>query len=261
MARAAGIVRRMSRCARITIAICLLSVTACTNIGVRAAKRPRLFEALQSSAPQSAALSPRSMQTLRLYDLDRMYDRNPDEAAVQLRDQSIREPNVDAIFALCEIHYLRGQASEKKRPAQAIEHFYCACGYAQHYLLASCDVEPKANAPPAECATSLSPRDAFVPRFRVACELYNDGLCRCLRASQKLGLLDARKELRLPRGETTESLPVIQSGFAWKPDDFGALYVSSDYEVVGLPNQYHDYGLGVPLIATLSKNAAAQNGY
>jgi pimeloyl-ACP methyl ester carboxylesterase len=251
----------MSRCARIMIAIALLFVTACTNIGVRAAKRPRLFEALQSSAPQSAALSPRSMQTLRLYDLDRVYERNPDEAAVQLRDQSIREPNADAIFALCEIHYLRGQACEKKKPTQAVEHFYCACGYAQHYLLASCDVEPKANAPPAECATSLSPRDAFDPRFRVACELYNDGLCRCLRASQKLGLLDARRELRLPRGEATESLPVIQTGFAWKPEDFGALYVSSDYEVVGLPNQYHDYGLGVPLIATLSKNAAAQNGY
>ena len=39
-----------------------------------------------------------------------------------------------------------------------------------------------------------------------------------------------------------------------------ALYVSSDYGG-RFPNQYHDYGLGVPLIATLSKNAAAQNGY
>jgi pimeloyl-ACP methyl ester carboxylesterase len=249
----------MSFRVRISIVLAMLFVPACTNIGVREIKRPRLFGQLQRSAPQSTALSPRSMQTLRIYDLDHVYERNPDEAAERMREQTVREPHPDGIFALCEMHYLRGQASEKKRPADAIEHYYRACGYAQHYLLASCDDESKPAA--ADCTTPLTPRDAFDPRFRVACELYNDGLCRCLRTAQRIGLLDARRTLRLPRGDTTESLPVVHSGFAWKPEEFGALYVSSDYEVVGLPNHYHDYGLGVPLIATLSKNAAAQNGY
>ena len=83
------------------------------------------------------------MQTLRIYDLDHVYERNPDEAAERMREQTVREPHPDGIFALCEMHYLRGQASEKKRPADAIEHYYRACGYAQHYLLASCDDESK----------------------------------------------------------------------------------------------------------------------
>src|SRR5438874_11030181 len=181
----------MSLRACTTIVVTLMLVPACTNIGVREIKRPRLFGQLQRSAPQCAALSPRSLQTLRIYDLDHVYERSPDEAAERLREQTVREPHPDAIFALCEIHYLRGQACEKKKPAEAIEHYYRACGYAQHYLLASCDDDPRPGQ--ADCTPPLTPRDAFDPRFRVACEPYNDGLCRCLRTSQRIGLLDVRR--------------------------------------------------------------------
>lgn len=249
----------MPRAARFAVLVFAALLPACTSIGVREIKRPRLFQQLQSSAPQCAALSPRTVQTLRIYDLDRAYERSPDEAADRLRDQAIREPHPDSIFALCEIHYVRGQALEKKRPKQSLEHYYRACGYAQHYLLASCDDSPRDDGN--SCTPSLTPRDAFDPRFRIACELYNDGLGRCLRTAQKTGMLDGRRELRLPRGQSVESLPIVHSGFAWKPEDFGALFVSGDYEVVGLSNVYHDYGLGVPLIATLAKTATAQNGY
>mgnify|MGYP001458279437 CR=1 FL=1 len=249
------------RRARLTLALAVVLVPACTSIGVRELKRPRLFQHWQLSTPQCAALSPRTVQTLRLYDLDHVYERSPESAVDQLRAEVVREPNTEAIFALCEIHYLRGVALEKKQPRTAIEHLYKSCGYAQHYLLASCDSTPRADCTTSECAPALTPRDAFDPRFRVACELYNDGLSRCLRIAQRVGLLDARRELRLPRGETTEPLPVVHSGFAWKPDEFGALFVAGDYEVVGLSNVYHDYGLGVPLIGTLAKTAAAQNGY
>jgi pimeloyl-ACP methyl ester carboxylesterase len=245
--------------ARKLVLVVLFAVPACTNIGVREAKRPRLFGHWQLSAPQSAALSPRSVQTLRIFDLDHVYERDPSEAAARLHEQVVREPHPDTIFALSEMHYLRGLQSEKKKPLEAIQHYYRSCGYAQHYLLASCDDEPRPGA--SNSAPPLSPRDAFDPRFRVACELYNDSLCRCLRLGEKAKLLDARREFRLPRGDTAESLPVVHAGFAWKPEEFGALYVANDFEVVGLANHYHDYGLGVPLIAMLDKNAAAQNGY
>lgn len=246
---------------RIVAGIAVLALAACTNIGVREIKRPMIFGQLQRSAPQSAMISPRSMQTLRIYDLDHVYARSPEEAADRLREQAVREPHPDSIFALSEIHYLRGQAVERKKPAIAIEHYYRACGYAQHFLLASCNDEPRPGAPPAVCTEPLTPRDAFDPRFRIACELYNDGLCRCLRLGEKAKLLDARREFRLPRGSSSEALPVVHAGFAWQPEEFGSLYVAGDYEVVGLANHYHDYGLGVPLIAKLSPTAAAQNGY
>src|SRR5437763_313617 len=70
----------------------------------------------------------------------------------------------------------------------------------------------------------LTPRDAFDPRFRLACTLYNDGLSRCLRVAQKNHRLDARRELILARADGgTDRLPVVQTGFAWRAEDFGQL--------------------------------------
>jgi pimeloyl-ACP methyl ester carboxylesterase len=42
----------------------------------------------------------------------------------------------------------------------------------------------------------------------------------------------------------------VHEGFDWKSEEFGELRFCSDFEVVGLANQYHAYGLGVPLIGT-----------
>jgi pimeloyl-ACP methyl ester carboxylesterase len=108
----------------------------------------------------------------------------------------------------------------------------------------------------------LTPRDAFDPRFRVACTLYNDGLTRCLRVAQKSGRFDSRRELDLPRADGgVDRLPVVQTGFAWQPEDFGLFYFTEDYDVVGLANEYRTYGLGVPLIGTLSPAAKASPYY
>ncbi len=38
----------------------------------------------------------------------------------------------------------------------------------------------------------------FDPRFRVACDLYNAGLAKCLTAAQSAGQLDPRQALALP---------------------------------------------------------------
>jgi pimeloyl-ACP methyl ester carboxylesterase len=46
-------------------------------------------------------------------------------------------------------------------------------------------------------------------------------------------------------------------GFSWRPEEFGALLFCADYEVVGLQNQYHSYGLGVSLMCERKPVAAA----
>ncbi len=43
---------------------------------------------------------------------------------------------------------------------------------------------------------------------------------------------------------------MAHTGFTWKPEEFGELLISADYEVVGVTNEHRTYGLGVPLIAT-----------
>ncbi|HEY1376279.1 MAG TPA: hypothetical protein VGF55_05770 [Gemmataceae bacterium] len=253
---------------------------ACAGIGVREAKRPALFADWRASALAADRPSPRTVQTLRIYDLDRAHDRDPDDAARRLHAVAVADPQPDTLFALAELSYLRGNAVGKKRPDDALRYYVRCCAYAQHYLLSSCvdqTPNPKSQTPNPDFVGNcdlgfvtsagrgvpppLTPRDAFDPRFRLACNLYNAGLSQCLRAAQKAGRLDTRTALRLPAsdGRGEDRVPVLHVGFAWKPGEFGKLAFCEDYEVVGLANLYRDYGLGVPLIGNLA--ADADHGY
>ena len=62
---------------------------------------------------------------------------------------------------------------------------------------------------------------------------------------------DPRQQLRLstPDGKGF-LLSVVHHGFPWPPEQFGPLLFSADYEVVGLTDHYHAYGLGTALIGT-----------
>src|SRR5262249_43732894 len=98
----------------------------------------------------------------------------------------------------------------------------------------------------------------FDPRFRLACDLYNGGLAKCLRAAQRAGQLDPRQQLQLPAaGGKGCTLSVVHARVAWRPADVGTLLFADDYEVVGLRNQYRGYGLGVPLIGVRDPAAPA----
>ena len=48
-------------------------------------------------------------------------------------------------------------------------------------------------------------------------------------------------------GQVWETQTVVRDGH-WPDEDFGRVEFVSDYEIKGLVNQYHTYGLGVPLI-------------
>ena len=251
---------------RLVVALLILAAPACSGIGVRDVKRPMLFADWRASALAADRPSPRTVQTLRIYDLDHVYDRDPDDAIGKLHATAVADPQADTLFALAELSYLRGQAVGKKRPDDAVRHYVRCCAYAQHYLLAS-SVE-SAQTPGADAArlasenSPLTPRDAFDPRFRLACNLYNAGLAQCLRTAQKVGRLDPRCALSLPAGPGGEDVvPVVHNGFAWKPSEFGPLAFCEDYEVVGLANLYRDYGLGVPLIGSLASDAGIDHGY
>jgi pimeloyl-ACP methyl ester carboxylesterase len=262
------------RAARLIVALLVALAPACGGIGVREVKRPALFADWRASALAADRPSPRTVQTLRIYDLDRAYDRDPEDATRRLHLVAVADPQPDTLFALAELHYVRGQSLDKRHPDEALRHYVRCCAYAQYYLMSSSvdgpseparqRVEPASRAlglgqrPP----TALTPRDAFDPRFRLACNLYNAGLAQCLRSAQKTGRLDTRAVLRLPTSDGGDDcVPVTHVGFAWKPGEFGKLAFCEDYEVVGLANLYRDYGLGVPLIGSLSPEAETQQGY
>jgi pimeloyl-ACP methyl ester carboxylesterase len=242
----------------------------CSSIGVRPTDGATLDEAWRASAITRDELSPRTRQTLRRWDLDGLYARSPADAAEKLHHFATVNPSPDLLFALAEVSYLRGRQAEKDGTADAVGHYYLCAGYAYHYLFddphavrAEKDnaVRPAEHrdeppAPAGQSPPARIPPQVFDPRFRVACDLYNAGLAKCIAAAQRVGRLDPGKRLQIPGPDGKDvTLSVRHHGFVWKPEEFGRLLFCADFAVVGLANHHRTYGLGVPLIATRRPDA------
>jgi pimeloyl-ACP methyl ester carboxylesterase len=245
--------RRTARPWRI-LAVSVLAAAAlgCSfGIGVRPAPSPSLLDDLVSSIGDSDALSPRTQQTLRRLDLADLVQRHPDEARTRLHALAAVAPRPDFLFALTELSYHLGRQAEKQDHHRACMDYYLAAGYAFHFLFHATAGEPGPCSPGSPCS-------AFDPRFRLACDLYNAGLAKCLRAAQRVGRLDPRRQLHLPTADGKGfTLAVEHGGFPWRDEEFGPLLFCADYQVVGLDNHYRSYGLGVPLIAVRDPSAPA----
>jgi pimeloyl-ACP methyl ester carboxylesterase len=229
----------------LAVLVAAFASASCSEIGIRSAKPPDLLDEWRASIVSGGELSARTRQTLRRYDLEDVYRHFPDRAGERLHAEALADPQPDLLFALAEVNFLRGRQTERWSNRNAIGYYYLAAGYAYHYLFTTAEGDAPGD------ASLLSPRDAFDPRFRLACELYNEGLSKCLRAARASGRLDPCSQLRIPAADgTAYVLTIAHQGFAWKADEFGPLRFCSDYEVVGLANQYHGYGLGVPLVGT-----------
>jgi pimeloyl-ACP methyl ester carboxylesterase len=241
----------------------ILLATGCSTITVRQARPPDLLQAFRTSLLEDHDLSPRTLQTLRQLDLQETYAKSPADAFGRLQRITLADPQRDRLFALAELSYLLGRLAENRKRQEAVAYYYFCAGYAYHYLFDAPDLkgdngeikrvsfEPLGN----PHGTDQSPY--FDPRFRLACDLYNSGLAKCLRAAQRSGRLDPTGQLHVPTADGESfTLSVVHHGFSWRPDEFGPLLFSSDYKVEGLENLYHGYGLGVPLIG--SRDPAAR---
>ncbi len=231
------------------VLVAVLSV-GCGGIYVRPRNPVDLFDDWRVSLGVGGKLSPRTEQTLRNLALAGLYQHDPEGACVRLHQIAVEDPQPDLLFALAEIHYQRGQITD--RTPSALDHYYLCAGYAYHYLFATADQDRPG---------SLVPADTFDPRFRLACSLYNSSLAKCLTAAQRSGRLDPRQELRLPTPDGRGfRLSVCHIGFAWPAEEFGSLRLCEDFEVVGLANQYHTYGLGVPLLGSRARGSPPAPG-
>jgi pimeloyl-ACP methyl ester carboxylesterase len=242
----------MRSLARHQVLVASLLIAGCNGVTVHRADPTGVLDAWRASLIGTDDLSPRTLQTLHQLDLDRVYRHSPADAFARLEALTVRDPQPDQVFALAELSYVLGQRAEKQKNPSAIAYYYFSAGYAYHYLFDY----PAGAADPAEkqetaLETSLWKWNAFDPRFRLACDLYNTGLAKCIRAAQRIGRLDPGRQLLLPtpdgRGFT---LSISHHGFAWPAGEFGPLLFCADFRVEGLANQYRGYGLGVPLIST-----------
>ena len=244
------------------VLLVLLTGAGCGGIRVRRATTPALFEAWRASAV-SDEMSARTMQTLRRWNLAQVYRTNPHDAFARLQQVAETDAQPELVFALAEMSYLLGRGCEQGACAHSMTYYYLCAGYAYHYLFARNGASQlvRASTSNARGLERFDPRASpFDPRFRVACDLYNTALGKCIRAAQRIGRLDSRQALHITtRAGNDYTLSVVHHGFLWRPDEFGTFLFCDDYRVVGLANEHRTYGLGVPLIAIRSPKAPNPN--
>jgi pimeloyl-ACP methyl ester carboxylesterase len=235
----------------------VFAVAGCApGIGVREVAHLDPFAGWRASAVHDGSLSQRTVQTLRQLNLADQFAEHPEQVQSQLHQAALKDNQADTLFALAEINYLLGRRAEEAGQPDAVVRYYLCAGYAYHFLFRSRD----GNKSWWDNGDARMPVNAYDPRHRLACDFYNAGLAKCIRAAQQVGRLDPRRDLHLPTTAGDFTLSVDHVAFPWQPEEFGPLLFCTDYKVVGLDNQYRTFGLGVPLIGIRTAAAKAAPG-
>src|SRR3954454_11631921 len=155
------------RPSRVCWLACLLALCGCAVIKVERGAGPSMTAAVRASVPGDFTLSNRTLQELYRLDLYRLYPDSLDDVAARLHAEAVASPQPETLFALAEINHVRGRKLEKEDDCRATLCYFRSAGYAWHYLFG-------------EAGVANNPTAAFDPRFRLACDVYNTSLARCL---------------------------------------------------------------------------------
>lgn len=210
-------------------------------VKVRDTPRNPLAGTLDLLDPGGPKPTDRTTQLLRRYDLDA--DFHGDRAALlaRLEDIQRREPDREHEYAMAEIAYITASQSEKLHRRRALQFYGTALIHAYRYLF-----DYKIDAPGHRGTLALNPYD---PQFRGASDLYNQALEGMLRLVRQEGELRPGMSRTVTTANNTCSFDVTMYSTGWRAEDIDRLEFVSDYQIQGLKNHYHTYGLGVPLIA------------
>lgn len=244
--------RRRHRLALCCLLAALVVLAGCKSngfIALREMPKGPLVERLKLTSRKGPEPSPRTMQLLRRYDLSYASHDDPHELLAKLQDRILEEPDAEKYYAFSELAFLAGKQFEEKEPELALNYYGASVGHAYQYLF-----DPRIG----------YSRNPYDPQFRGACDLYNGALESVMRIVNKRdGLLPGCRHVLETTNEIWE-IDVVANGTKWRAEDFERFEFVSDYEINGLTNQYHTYGLGVPLIAVRKddpEEAAAETFY
>lgn len=213
---------------------------------VRAKPRNPLTGTLRLLSNQGPQPSQRTEQLLRRYDLIDEVQADPKHVLIELTRLNQEQPHAELVHAFSELAYIYGlRAQDAGRLEDALNLYSASVAHAYQYLF---DERFDRN------------RNPYDPQFRGACDLYNTALEAALRIVADKGELRPGNVHEIQLGGQTYHVKFVVRG-RWHPEDFDHFEFVSDYEVSGLTNHYHTYGLGVPLIAVRkhqSKDAGEQ---
>ena len=175
----------------------------------------------------------RTLETLKRHDIERRYRRDVEGAIASLEKVARVNPDSDVVYALAELSWIEGNRLDRWRKPGAIDKYVDSVAYAYDFLF-----DP-------DLAPGRQPSD---PRFRQACDLYNGGLDRLIRAAQSDGQIMPEGTVTLKVHGRKQVLRVSLRDSPWTPADVDQIILASDFKVTGLDTRNYHYGLGVPLI-------------
>lgn len=184
----------------------------------------------------------RTVETLRRYNLEQEYNRRFHRgvnSTLQLLEKyAQRRMEAELVYALAEISWIEAKRLDHRRDPQALDRYLDTAAYAFEFLF---DKDPI-------LARGRKPAD---PRYRQAMELYNAGIDHLIRAAMNHGEIrpEAGKVITFQFHGGERKLQFVLQDSPWKPTDVHKLLLATDFEVTGLNRDYHQYGIGVPLIA------------
>jgi hypothetical protein len=220
---------------------CLAGCATTSWVDLRKQPRNVLATQLTMATSDGTHVTARTMLLLRRYDLVDQLEGDPLKLLVELREIFNREPTADKLYSLAELAYRSGQKAELTHPQKALELYGSALLHSYLYLFDD---------------RFAHLRNPYDPEFRGACDLYNGALESALRHIKQTGQLKPNTTQVINAADHTLHLTIALRGKAWNAEDFDEFKFVSDYIVKGLKNQYHTYGLGVPLIAVAHKRRA-----
>ncbi|MDX1964825.1 MAG: hypothetical protein SFX18_16875 [Pirellulales bacterium] len=176
----------------------------------------------------------RTIQYLRRNDLLNKLDGDAQVLLTDLHEILRVDPSPDGCQAYAEIAYLEGLKQQRANGKLALDYFGASVAHSYYYLF-----DPR----------FAQFRNPYDPQFRQECDLYNEALESALKIVQKEGQLrpDMQAEIEVA-GQKWQIQVQLRNG-QWNPAEIEKFEFVSDYQVTGLRNHYHTYGLGVPLIA------------
>lgn len=240
---------RLSGVRRPWLAVCLLATLIVASGGgcashqyLKVRKTPKnplagSFNLLSRSGPK---LTERTQQTLRRFDLEKVHQRDPEAALARMQEEIQKEPSADKLQAYSELAYIAAhQADAAGHRTQALN-LYCAAVFSAYDFLFDPLYDPL--------------RNPYDPQFRRACDIYNTGLEAALRLIERNGCLCPGETLTVDTGVEQMRIDVVGRGLP-ADEHFQKLEFVSDYQITGLKNHHHSYGLGVPLIAVRQRGS------
>ena len=200
---------------------------------------------LQLLSPKGPQATERTQLLVRRYNLEDDLKRHDNDLLTKLVKIQSEDPSADKLYSLSELAYLSAKRAEPMSRKKALELHGLAVVNAYQYLFDD---------------RFGRYRNPYDPEFRGACDLYNEALESAIRIIKKQGKLVPGSTQTINTANQVVETTIVLRGRNWRAEDFAEFHFVSDYEIRGLQNQYHNYGLGVPLIAVRKHHDTASAG-